>query len=214
MVIPLSSPSRICSLSLLVLLALAGIPFAHADGKSAPARVTLHEDLVRAWQGEERKVDLNDLRSVFWFVFSKFPPEVRVYPSENYYYWPLDGGGRHISGNFRLPAKHRDNGIVSFAYSERRVLKAKFDPSRIAGRAMLGFEDGVTLTKVRRGVYDLGYSDHFVRFHLEDLSQSAPGADYLLEGGEFVGRTLDESGLRFVEERRGSWDDGALDRAR
>ena len=171
------------------------------EGQNA-ARVTLHEDLVRAWQGEEQGVDLNDLHSVFWFVFSKFPPEVRVYPSENYYYWQLDIDGHHITGNLRLPAKQRDDGFVSFAYSERRVLKRavdeQSDPDRIAGRALVGAEDGVILKKVRRGVYDMGYSDHFVRFHLEDLSQQAPEGGFMLEGEEFVGRTFDESGIPFI----------------
>ncbi|MDA0813720.1 MAG: hypothetical protein O3C21_15190, partial [Verrucomicrobia bacterium] len=172
-----------------------------ADEVGTGARLTLHEDLVEAWRAQDPGVDLGNLRSVFWHVFSKIPNEVRVYPSENYYYWQLDIDGRHITGNIRFPAKQRDDGFISFAYSERRVVRgesAEAESKRIAGRAMLGRADGVTLTKIRNGVYDMGYSDHFVRFHLENLSQAPPEAAQLRNGEEFVGRTCDESGLRFL----------------
>ena len=72
------------------------------------------------------------------------------------------------------------------------------DVTRIAGRAMLGQAQGVSLKLARPGVYDLGYSDHFVRFHLDDLSQHAPDDSLMRDGDEFIGRTFDESGLRFL----------------
>ena len=177
------------------------IEWSSADDAGSGARLTLHEDLVDAWQAEDPAVDLGNLRSVLWYVFSNIPNEVRVFPSENYYYWQLDIDGRHITGNIRFPAKQRDDGFISFAYSERRVVLAESavaDSRRIAGRAMLGPADGVTLTQIRDGVYDLGYSDHFVRFHLENLSQALPEAAQLRDGDEFVGRTCDESGLQFL----------------
>ncbi|MGK0186555.1 MAG: hypothetical protein ACI9R3_002338 [Verrucomicrobiales bacterium] len=180
----------------------AGASSCAADETRADGRLTLHQNLVEAWQRTDASrdaVDFDHLPSVFWHVFSRFPSEVHVYPSENYFYWQLDIDGRHLTGNLRFPAGLRDEGIVSFAYSERRVLaRAAEDKQRIAGRAMLGNEQGISLKKVRRGVYDLGYSDHFVRFHLEDLSQSPPDAAMMRDCDAFVGRTFDESGLRFL----------------
>ncbi|MEZ5326831.1 MAG: hypothetical protein R3F19_17420 [Verrucomicrobiales bacterium] len=182
-------------LALGIVLAAGDSPADDADPSGV--RLTLHEGLVDAWRAEDSAVDFENLRSVFWYVFSRIPNEVRVYPSENYYYWQLDMDGRHITGNIRFPARERDDGLISFAYSERRVTRGE-DSTRIVGRAMLGPDDGVTLTKARQGVYDLGYSDHFVRFHLESLSQSPPQDAQLLSGDEFVGRTCDESGLQFL----------------
>ena len=136
---------------------------------------------------------------MLWHVFSRLPPEVRVYPSENYYYWQLDIDGRHLQGNIRLSANARDEGMIGFAYSEQRVLgEDTAAPERLVHRAILGAADGVTLTKSGDRRYDLGYSDHFVRFHLENLPQTPPRSEILRQGEEFVARTFDESGLQFL----------------
>ena len=33
--------------------------------------------------------DLDDVDAVFWYVFSRLPDEVLVYPTEHYYYYQL-----------------------------------------------------------------------------------------------------------------------------
>lgn len=162
------------------------------------ARLVRHDELVRAWQAQDT-FDPDDLHAVFWQVFSRLPAEVMVHPSENYYYWQLTVDGREIRGNIRFPARERDRGIIGFAYSERKVPDGNGrDPARIARRALLDSGDGVALTRVSDGVYDLGYRDHQVRFHLECLPQQPPAAECLLPGEEFVARTCDESGLNFL----------------
>jgi hypothetical protein len=49
-----------------------------------------------------------------------------------------------------------------------------------------------------RFTYDVAYSDHQVRFSLQRLPQALPKGLQLRDGEQFVMRTFDESGLRFV----------------
>src|SRR5262245_7942300 len=65
-----------------------------------------------------RGVNLQDPGEVFAVVFDQLPAEVKVMPTENYFYWQLFCDGREIRGNIRLPSGQREKGILSFGYAE------------------------------------------------------------------------------------------------
>src|SRR5262249_44686272 len=63
-------------------------------------------------------LDVNDPMAVFAYVFAGLPDRVKVYPTENYFYFTFVHNGVPYDGNIRLDASNRDDGKVIFAYSE------------------------------------------------------------------------------------------------
>jgi hypothetical protein len=63
-------------------------------------------------------LEIDDPIKVFAFVFASLPERVKVYPTENYYYFTFVHAGAPYDGNIRLDASNRDDGKVIFAYSE------------------------------------------------------------------------------------------------
>src|SRR5262245_38723268 len=58
-----------------------------------------------------------DAISVFGMVLNSLPDRVKVYPTENYYYFKFNYAGRQYSGNIRLENEQRDKGKVHFAFA-------------------------------------------------------------------------------------------------
>ena len=56
--------------------------------------------------------------AVFGFVMARLPERVKVYPTENYYYFGFTHNGIRYAGNIRLDASNRDDGKADFAYFE------------------------------------------------------------------------------------------------
>src|SRR5262245_20197801 len=61
-------------------------------------------------------LSINDPVAVFAFVLGSLPDRVKVYPTENYYYFSFLHNGKRYAGNIRLHASNRDEGKVIFAY--------------------------------------------------------------------------------------------------
>ena len=86
-----------------------------------------------------------DMMGMLSFVFSSLPDNVKVYPTENYYYFWFYHNSTRYAGNIRLDASDRDEGKLHFAYYEdlaewkeqSPVQYKKFDKS-----------DGVTVEKL------------------------------------------------------------------
>lgn len=163
----------------------------------AEPRMDMHQPLTEAWLAAG--LDVRNSDAVFAWVFQHLPPEVMVYPTENYFYWRLICGGREIRGNFRPASGLREKGIVSFAYEEwlefpDDVLEK--DQLRIARR--LGAEDGVTVSCPDPLTCDISCEGKSVRFRFQNLPQLPPANPATLGPDErFVSRTWDESGLPF-----------------
>src|SRR5216110_1439437 len=101
--------------ALLAALVLA-VGIGPASAQEAPQLQTNQsyvEDVTRA-----TALDVNDPMAVFGFVMSKLPERVKVYPTENYYYFGFMHDGIRYAGNIRLDASNRDHGKVIFAYFE------------------------------------------------------------------------------------------------
>jgi hypothetical protein len=138
--------------------------------------------------------DIADLAAVFEFVLNSLPPEVKVYPTENYYYFTFLHGGIDYAGNIRLAAIDRDQGIVHFAYFPAATLSSREGEMRYKPLTAV---DGVTLTKLGALTYRVSYRGHDVVFHLNDLSGVAPPADLVTAAEDYIGPIQDESGLQF-----------------
>lgn len=160
-------------------------------------RLELHQALEEAWQA--RGLDLADSAAVLAWVFRQLPEEVRVYPTENYYYWRLAAGGREIRGNFRPASGLREKGQISFAYEEWLEFPDEaLAKGRISAVRLLGAAEGLRVTCPSPLTCDVTLAEKTVRFHLHALPQLPPAAPGLLGPGErFIARTWDESGLPF-----------------
>src|SRR5262245_60318212 len=63
------------------------------------------EEVTRA-----TSINVDDPMSVFGYMMSKLPERVKVFPTENYYYFGFIHNGIRYAGNIRLDASNRDEG--------------------------------------------------------------------------------------------------------
>lgn len=145
-----------------------------------------------------RNLEVKDAGEVFAAVFAQLPEEVRVWPTENYYYWQMAAGGRSLQGNFRLSVEGRARGELAFGYGEpTEFLGDEERAERVAGARTFGAADGVAVVEEDAFTYVVAYRGKSVVFHLNRLPQEGPGDFRLAPGDTLVQRTQDESGLRF-----------------
>jgi hypothetical protein len=118
---------------------------------------------------------------------------VKVYPTENYYYFDFLHSGVRYSGNIRLDRSDRDDGKVHFAYySDRGELQDEPGVYKLLGK-----DDGVTVEKLDRFLYRVSFREKTVLFELNDLSAVRPPPAALAAEEKFLGPVFDESAIRF-----------------
>lgn len=139
-------------------------------------------------------LDVKDPKTVFSFVFGSLPDRVKVYPTENYFYYTFICNGVPYDGNIRLDASNRDQGKVIFAYAEDLEGWRGETPEN---HIILDAADGVQLEKLEPLVYRMTYQGKSVEFALNDLSDVRPPASALAPDEEYIGTTFDESAIRF-----------------
>ena len=180
----------------LALIAALFVPCAATAQNSQTAQLpTLH--LNQTYVDEATRpcsLDVKDLKAVFAFVFGSLPDHVKVYPTENYFYYTFICNGVPYDGNIRLDASNRDQGKVIFAYAEDLEGWRGDTPAK---HAILDAADGVQLEKVQPLLYRLTYQGKTVEFALNDLSDVRPPASALAPDEKFIGTAFDESAIRF-----------------
>ncbi|MBX6424920.1 MAG: hypothetical protein IRZ09_03220 [Variibacter sp.] len=139
-------------------------------------------------------LDPGDAMAVFAFVLDSLPDRVKVYPTENYYYFRFYQGGVPYSGNIRLENGTRDEGKVHFAYGVEGAGAAGEDEGI---HKLLGAADGVTVEKVGPLAYRIAFRGKSVVFELNDLSGVAPPPGLLGPDERYIGPVFDESAMRF-----------------
>ena len=139
-------------------------------------------------------LDVKDPKAVFAFVFGGLSDRVKVYPTENYFYYTFMCNGVPYDGNIRLDASNRDEGKVIFAFSEDLEGWRGDTPEN---HIILDASDGVQVEKVQSLLYRVSYRGKSVEFALNDLSDVRPPANALAPDEEFIGTTFDESAIRF-----------------
>src|SRR4051812_29783101 len=147
------------------------------------------EDVTRA-----TALNVGDPMAVFGFVMSKLPERVKVYPTENYYYFGFMQNGIRYAGNIRLDASNRDEGKVIFAYFEDT--SQWYDDAPVQ-HAIVDASQGVTVEKVEPLVYRITYQGKSVVFALNDLRNVKPPSGALAPDETFIGPIFDESAIRF-----------------
>jgi hypothetical protein len=140
------------------------------------------------------EINVDDLMSVFGYVMSQLPERVKVYPTENYYYFGFLHNGIRYAGNIRLDASNRDDGKVIFAYFEDT--SQWYDDADVK-HAILDASQGVTVEKVEPLVYRITYQGKAVTFALNDLRNVKPPAGALATDEKFIGPIFDESAIPF-----------------
>jgi hypothetical protein len=160
-----------------------------AFAQSLP-KITTNESYIEELEGAG--LDLDDPRAVFAHILKSLPEEVRVYPTENYYYFSFYQGGVRYAGNIRLAIDLRDKGLVAFNYF---LESSAWQEDSGDHYRELGKKDDVAVEKISPLVYKISADGKSVTFRLNDLSDVKPPA--LAEGETFLGPIFDESGIRF-----------------
>jgi hypothetical protein len=138
---------------------------------------------------------ITDAVSVFSMVLESLPDRVKVYPTENYYYFKFNYAGVSYSGNIRLENERRDQGQVHFAFAPEFTEWKSEDPAVFK---ILTKADGVTIEKIDDLSYRVSRGAKTVVFDLNDLRHVKPPAGAMSRDERFIGPIFDESGVRFL----------------
>lgn len=175
------------------LVGTTGALVAQEQDAGEPRGFETNQDYIENLWGPEG-IDIQDIGSVFSYVFSQLPDEVTVYPTENYFYFSFFHNGVQYAGNIRLDTLDRDDGIVHFAYFSSFT---RWNEELINQYKKLAFDDGVEVTKLDKLAYRVKHEGKMVTFYLNDLSEERPASGELREDETFIGPVFDESGIRF-----------------
>ena len=137
---------------------------------------------------------IGDMTSVFAYVFASLPQRVKVYPTENYYYFSFYNDGVAFAGNIRLDASDRDRGLVDFTYFPAFSGWRQDD---IDTYKQFTLADGVKIEKVKAFAYRVTFRQRSVLFELNDLSKVVPPPGVLNADERYLGPVYDESGIQF-----------------
>jgi hypothetical protein len=137
--------------------------------------------------------DIKVIDEVFAYIFSTLGDEVKVYPTENYYYFKFMHEGVPYAGNFRLDIADRDQGIIHFAYfSENNP----YTEQEISEHRVYNAEFGVTVEKKDELVYAVTRNGRTVTFKLNDLRGVSPTESQIGSNEVYLGPVFDESGVQ------------------
>ena len=132
--------------------------------------------------------------AMFAYVLSNLPERVKVYPTENYYYFSFTHDHVRYAGNIRLDVVDRDQGKVNFAYY---VDLAEWKDQDPISYILLDQRNGVKVEKLEPLVYRISYGTRSVVFELNDLSKVKPPPSMLSADETYIGPVFDESAMRF-----------------
>ena len=180
----------LCAIAFVFGLAMTGGAFA-AEGADRPRLYTNEafvEDATRA-----PSLPVADPMAMLAYVLGSLPDNVKVYPTENYYYFVFYHDATRYAGNVRLDASDRDEGKLHFAYYEDLAEWKEESPVQYV---KLDKANGVTVEKLDRLAYRVSYGDKSVVFRLNDLSDVKPPANIMGPDEKFIGPVFDESAIR------------------
>jgi hypothetical protein len=175
-------------------LTMAVWPTQAAEPESMPRLYTNQGYVEDATQATTLAID--DPMAVFKFVLGNLPDRVKVYPTENYYYFYFIHRHVRYAGNIRLDVTDRDEGKVHFAYYADLTEWTYYNDEAIT-HLVLDTAKGVTVEKVAPLVYRIAYGDKSVVFELNDLSDVKPPPGAFGPDEVYLGPIFDESATRF-----------------
>jgi hypothetical protein len=139
-------------------------------------------------------LDTADPEAVLGFVLASLPDRVKVYPTENYFYFNFTQGGIKWSGNLRFDVETRDAGKVHMTYFKDFTL---WQRDEVDTTVIWDATRGVTVEKIADLVYRVGFRGRSVVFELNDLASVVPPQGAVRDGEKYLGPVFDESGIRF-----------------
>lgn len=157
-------------------------------------RLQTNEAYITKVTKHDQTLNVGDPMAVFGYVFGSLPDRVKVYPTENPYYFAFDLNGIRYAGNIKIDAFLRAQGKVEFSYYEDRG--PWLADSNATGLA-LDASRGVAVEQIDPLTYKLTYRNKSVTFALNDLSKVKPPPSALAAGDQFIGPVFDDSGVRF-----------------
>lgn len=184
--------SRSALRSLIFTAAICAVTPIAAQDSSVPSLFT-HQSYIEELS-RKSTLEIGNPLAVFAFVLNQLPDRVKIYPTENYYYFRFVNNGTPYSGNIRLERSADYKITVHFAYYET---ESEWRPAASVKHVTFGAEQGVSLEKIDRFLYRVSYSGKSVLFELNDLSQVKPPAGLLGPDEKFIGPVFDDSGIRF-----------------
>ncbi len=156
-------------------------------------RLHTNETYIAEATTRTQKLAIDDPMAVFAYVLDSLPDRVKVYPTENHYYFSFDLNGIRYAGNIKIDASLRAQGKVEFP-----ITRTAAPGSRLRGEGAHARRDARrTVEKVDPLAYRLTYRNKSVVFALNDLSQVKPPAAALGPGNQSIGPVFDELGVRF-----------------
>jgi hypothetical protein len=157
-------------------------------------KVTTNESYLE--EARERTVlTLSDPIAVFAFVLNSLPDRVRVYPTENYYYFRFTHNGTPYSGSIRFKPIERDQGKIQFGYYKELT---DWKVEEVQGTfAVFDASHAVKVEKIQELVYRVSHGGKSVIFALYDASGNKPPPSIIGTHEQFLGPIFDESGIRF-----------------
>jgi len=186
----MSSRCSAAGVSLAVIMLVQGAGFAVAADRP---QLWTHQSYVEE-ATRTTELPLSNIKGMFAWVLDNLPDRVKVYPTENYYYFRFLHNGVSYAGNIRLDAADRDSGKVHFAYFEDME---EYRAMPLILYRILDKSAGVTVEKVDRLLYRVSYNGKSVLFELNDLSQVKPPATAISPEETYIGPIFDDSAIRF-----------------
>jgi hypothetical protein len=172
---------------------LGAVSMANPVAAAETPRLYFHENYVED-ATRVTELPIKDTVAMFEWVLGNLKERVKVYPTENYYYFYFIYNGTRYAGNIRLDASDRDRGKVHFAYYEDL---AEWKDEEPVNHMALDKKQGVTVEKVDRLTYRVSYKDKAVVFELNDLAKVVPPASILGPDEKYLGPVFDDSAVRF-----------------
>lgn len=139
-------------------------------------------------------LDPADPEAVLAFVLDSLPDRVKVYPTENYFYFNFVLNGIRWAGNLRFDVETRDAGKVHMTYFKEFTQWQRDDKDVTV---IWDATRGVSVKKVADLAYTVTFKDRTVTFELNDLRSVKPPEGVVREGEKYLGPMFDESGIRF-----------------
>ncbi len=175
-------------LSALMLAAATLIASSWDAGAGNRPRLYTHQSYIEDITNDT-VLPLSDPKAMLTFVLESLPDRVKVYPTENYYYFHFYSQGVRYAGNLRLDMMDRDKGKLHFAYFE--------DLQEWKADAPLTYNvfdqaDGVLVEKIDYLVYRVTFAERQVVFELNDLSKVVPPAHVVGPDEKYLGPVFDE----------------------
>lgn len=135
----------------------------------------------------ENQIIFDDPKSVFDYVFSKFPSHSIVYPTETYYYYNFTLQNQTVSGNIRL--HDADKGKIHMGYFDIAT-------HEYFHALTLDQTNGMDISIVNDTV-KIDYQNKIIWFHINNSWNLPPKDLELLPFEEFIASIYDESSIRF-----------------